>query len=456
MKITGISIVPPSAAGSNMSATPELLASCFAKYSRSNAGIESIFKSIDWESPDRSMDRIFKFVDYGHASIAGMTGGIPIAIDGISMYLAYKIFEIAQLCDGQESSTRYIRMDTSSLPDPDELGIPCTFHTAWYNYMEEAFRMYEVARGTADLLPMPSEINSKPVKVRNRMRRNYALDRARYFIPFATKTNAAYVMTARVWAETIRQLESLPQKEAQVCAAGLRGELVKYAPRLTSHSYKDTASVAQAELQLDLVSSYFNANNISTDRIPDQVFLKTERTCPDFIPRLLPSLNHSFKGKQNRYSTVGNDIKRIQIRAAWNNMAIAEIRDLNRHRSGYRHSSLIPVGFYYPDDICPKFTLDGVENKKLIDHLLLKKRKFLSRCFKQGHPDSYVYGLLLGTQTTYERSTQLDKFIYEIELRTGLGAHFRYAEHMRAAYEKLIDCIPGLDPYIQLGDAEPE
>ena len=46
-------------------------------------------------------------------------------------------------------------------------------------------------------------------KVAERLRKNYALDRSRYFIPFATKTNVALVMTARGWADTIRQLDSL-------------------------------------------------------------------------------------------------------------------------------------------------------------------------------------------------------------------------------------------------------
>ena len=46
---------------------------------------------------------------------------------------------------------------------------------------------------------------------------------------------------------------------------------------------------------------------------------------------------------------------------------------------------------------------------------------------------AYVYSLLLGAQTPFEHSTHADKFIYEAELRTGMGAHYRYAEHLSAA-----------------------
>jgi hypothetical protein len=69
---------------------------------------------------------------------------------------------------------------------------------------------------------------------------------------------------------------------------------------------------------------------------------------------------------------------------------------------------------------------------------------------------AYVYGLLLGTQTPFEHSTHLDKFIYEIELRTGLGAHFRYAEHLGATFKELIKKMPQLKDYVELGSAEPE
>lgn len=44
---------------------------------------------------------------------------------------------------------------------------------------------------------------------------------------------------------------------------------------------------------------------------------------------------------------------------------------------------------------------------------------------------SYVYSILRGTQFPFEHTTTADKFIYEAELRTGTGAHFRYAQHLR-------------------------
>ncbi|MBN1131011.1 MAG: hypothetical protein JXA71_18630, partial [Chitinispirillaceae bacterium] len=143
MRILGLGITPPPAAKGNPSVTPELLASCLAKYSRSNKGIDTILASIDWSDPDRSVDAIFKFLDYGHASIAGMTGGIAMVVDGCSMFLAYKLFELAQYGDGQESSTRYIKLDATSLPDPVEIGIPAASAGAWREYCALAFELYQ-------------------------------------------------------------------------------------------------------------------------------------------------------------------------------------------------------------------------------------------------------------------------------------------------------------------------
>src|ERR1700690_2061094 len=142
MKVTGLALVPPPSAADLPRVTPELLASVLARYSRSNEGIAAILAKVDVANPDASIDRILKFVDYGHASIGGLTGGLAVAIDGASMWLAYKIFEIAQMADGQESSTRYITMDAANLPAPEEIGVPADLAPRWSAVMTKAFAAY--------------------------------------------------------------------------------------------------------------------------------------------------------------------------------------------------------------------------------------------------------------------------------------------------------------------------
>src|ERR1035438_5217391 len=148
MKVTGLALVPPPTAADLPRVTPELLASVLARYSRSNEGLSAILEKVDVTNPDASIDRILKFVDYGHASIGGLTGGLAVAMDGVSMWLAYKIFEFAQMADGQESSTRYIAMEASNVSSAGELGIPAGLETRWREMVAAAFAAYhaEVAR----------------------------------------------------------------------------------------------------------------------------------------------------------------------------------------------------------------------------------------------------------------------------------------------------------------------
>ena len=451
MRILGIAITPPPTAKNNPAVTPELLASCLARYSRSNKGIDSVLASIDWNDPDKSVDRIFKFVDYGHASIAGMTGGIAIVVDGCSMFLAYKLFEFAQQCDGQESSTRYIKLDASNLPAPEEIGIPAAFAAEWREFMELSFGLYhetcerldKEARANPGFVRVPEGADAKAV---DRLRKNFALDRARYYIPFATKTSVALVMPARAWADVIKQLESLRLPETSACAGGLREELGKFTPRLISHSFADAASIAQAEQVRGLAVGHINNNGVPVAMLPDEVFVAIENSAPHFLPPQQQTVE-AFLCKTNRYSTVGTAVRRTMVRAAWNNMAIAELRDLNRHRTGFRFSPLAPTGFYTPDiALHPRH-----------ETLLAKKRDLLKKLAADpAAAPCYVYGLLLGTQVAFEHSTHLDKFIYEIELRSGLGSHFRYAEHLGAAHRELLKKMPGLAGFITVGTAEPE
>ncbi len=78
MKVTQVSIQPTEAAEAfgSPSLTPELLAASAARYSRNNEGLESILSRIDPANLDRSVDSIFRMIDYGHQSIADM---VPVA-----------------------------------------------------------------------------------------------------------------------------------------------------------------------------------------------------------------------------------------------------------------------------------------------------------------------------------------------------------------------------------------
>lgn len=448
MKITGLALVPPPTAADQPKVTPELLASVLARYSRSNEGLGNILAKVDLANPDASIDRILKFVDYGHASIGGLTGGLAVAIDGVSMWLAYKIFEIAQMADGQESSTRYITMDVANLPLPSDVGIPEELAPSWVETMSAAFDAYQREYQRLDVLGQ-----NEPARVRlpagaspavaTRIRKNYALDRARYFIPLATRTNLAVVQTARMWAQTVKHLDSLPQIEARMAAKLIREELVKQAPRLMKHSVAEASFQEQASQELK-TSIRMGLERLSTEALPDKTWVRVDSATPPWMEEKQP-VSEALRHRANRYGQTGVAVRRMRVTFAWNNLAVAELRDLNRHRTGHRYTPLIQAGFYLPPEI------DRAAHRTLLEG----QAKLTRALLEKGSP-AYVYTLLLGAQTPFEHSTQADKFVYEAELRTGMGAHFRYAEHMSAALRAFWSEVPESREWVVEGTAEPE
>ena len=448
MRITGLALVPPPSAADLPKVTPELLASVLARYSRSNEGIGAILSKVDLANPDASIDRILKFVDYGHASIGGLTGGLAVALDDVSMWLAYKIFDIATMADGQESSTRYITMNAANLPSADELGIPADLAERWREVMSAAFAAYHAEYERLDALAMadPSLVrvppDAKPAVV-TRLRKNYALDRARYFIPFATRTNLGLVQSSRMWATTVKHLDSLPHPEAKAAAKLIRDELLKQSPRLMRHSFAEKSFTAQAEQEL-ATSLAWGREKLSAQPLRDDVWVQVDRATPPWLPEGQP-VPEALRHRANRYGHQGSATRRMRVSFAWNNMALAELRDLNRHRTGHRYTPLIQAGFYLPPEI------QHAKHAELLSEQLALTRELMER----GSP-AYVYSLLLGAQTPFEHSTHADKFIYEAELRTGMGAHFRYADHLSAALRKFLEQVPEAREWVVEGTAEPE
>lgn len=446
MKVQGVGISKNKNVKYNVS--NELLAAMSAKYSRSNEGIEEIASKIDENDQEKSVDRIFKFIDYGHASIGALTGGIALFIDGVSMWMAYKLFEICQLADGQESSTRYIKMDESSIPRAEEIGIPEDLVEEWESLLARCFKAYnEECENLEELVKREPERLRVPANgselLKQRLTKNYSLDRARYFIPFATKTNVVLIQNGRVWGQTIKYMASMKQKEAQDLAILIREELEKFSPRQIRHSYPESSFVEQCDMEL-LTSCELTREKISNECKADNPWIVVHKDTPPWMcPR--QTVQQALETRVNRYSICGSTIRRMQVCFGWENIAVAELRDLNRHRTGHRYSPLNQTGIYTPPEI------EREKHKKLFEDQV----KLMNELVKRESP-SYVYCLLLGSQTHFEHSTHADKLIYEIELRTGMGSHFRYSEHMKYIVEKFYEFVPEAKGLINVGSAEPE
>jgi thymidylate synthase ThyX len=458
MKVTQVSLCPTAAAQAQgrPALTPELLAATGARYSRNNGGLEPILAKIDPNDLDKSVESIFRMVDYGHQSIADMA---PVALfmDGLSLWLAYTIWSLCPLAGGQESSTRYIRLNRAGLPAAQELGVTPDHARPWREAMQCAFAAYEEALGfwqnyadvhpealrlPASLLQDPSEKAQKQVA---RMRRNYAFDRARYFLPAAVRTNVMMVQSARAWVTLCAQLLSHPLPEANRLGRLITEELQLVTPRLVKYATERPSNRQELAQTLSLWKEVVPMSDLGEEAPPT----------PELEYLEAPG-SHDYAASlayhDNRYASVGAPLARMMVRFSWAAVAFGDIRDLNRHRSGTKWCPLAPVGFYGAADQARPEEQDALAALATkVAPLLNEQRRLLI-----DENWTFVYWILLGTQFPFEHTTTADKFLYEAELRTGLGAHYRYAEHLRAALGLWYHQFPQTRGLVLEGSAEPE
>jgi thymidylate synthase ThyX len=467
MKVTQVAICPSEASkkAGRPALTPELLAASGARYSRNNEGLDAILSKIDPANLEKSVDSIFRMVDYGHQSIADM---VPVAmfIDGISIWLAYYIWTLCPTAGGQESSTRYIKIAVDGLIPPEELGIPAAEIPEWDGVMRSCFQAYqasldiweELAGGNPALMGIPQSLlddsSDTARKKVARMRRNYAFDRARYFLPVTAATNAMLIMSARGWVSLCQFLLSHSLPEPRRAGESIRKELEMCAPRMLKHAGPTESHRRALAEEFDKVVQIAKSGvQFAAEGI--------ERSGEPFLSVMIPDdasdgdIAAALAHHPNRYAPVGSCLQRTAVRFGWRAIGFAEIRDLNRHRTGTKYCPQAPAGFYFALDQIPA---GAIEHRA---HLLKQAeigRRASAKAFwlLQDSEPSYIYWSLLGTEYSFEHVTTADKFIYEAELRTGLGAHFRYAKHLRDVLALWYERFPATKGLVLEGSAEPE
>jgi thymidylate synthase ThyX len=466
MKVTQVSVCPSEASkrAGRPALTPELLAASGARYSRNNEGLESILSKIDPNNLEKSVDSIFRMVDYGHQSIADK---VPVSmfIDGISIWLAYYLWTLCPTAGGQESSTRYIKISIDDLIAPSDLGIPTNEEQEWRELMDQCFRAYEsslkvweeLASENPAVMGIPSSLledrSEGAQKKVARMKRNYAFDRARYFLPATASTNAMLIMSARGWVNLCQHLLSHPLPECLRLGEFIRTELEISAPRMIKHARATEAHRQALEFEFKKLVQSAPRKIGAADLISATPFLQA--TLPD---KGEGDFTADLQFHSNRYAPFGSSLQRTSVRFGWSAIGFAEIRDLNRHRTGTKYCPQLPRGFYFAEDQVPESSRHVQESKEALRRIAeigsAASQKALDR-LQSGDP-SYVYWTLLGTEYPFEHTTTADKFLYEAELRTGLGAHYRYAKHLRDALRLWYERFPETRGLVLEGSAEPE
>jgi len=407
---------------------PELLAAVAARYSRSQDGLQAILSKVLGMDAAKAVDSVMEYIDYGHASIGGM---VPLAIfmDGISMRLAYTVFNQCQCGDGQESSSRYLRFDTGGvLHNEDTAKI-----RGYERYMDMYFTLYRdvvafwerYAEKYPESLRVPE--GAKPAVVA-RYKRNFVFDRARYCLPATTLTNVFLIQSAKEWAALARFLTSHFEAEFRALGQELIATLQKLAPRFVKHAtpqdsmrqfiVEESKFLREGSLPayFTLVSDY-DGEDASCARVTAS---RGSIDWPEYV----------LKHRDNRYGPIGAIAKNTNVEMTIKKIAFGDIRDLNRHRTGFRTISGPVSGFYG--------ALEQVGEDRewqLLDALLDRATYMLDEVATDYTPQEQNLLSALGWTYNWVHNTTLDKLIYEIELRTGPGAHFRYAKHMHDVAE---------------------
>ncbi|MBP7708722.1 hypothetical protein KA107_03475 [Candidatus Pacearchaeota archaeon] len=453
------------ARGIEKSFSPETLAAILARYSRKGEGIEEILKILEKTPVEKFEETVWSFLDYGHASIGGLTGGVPVGVDKVSMLLPYLTFFLQPKQDGQETSTRYVEFKPAGLEKPENFGIPQRFHEQWYRVMLEGFAINQELTSRLDILGKqnPELVGILPSandKTRARMIKNFGFDRARYTLPVAGLTNFGEIMTSREWAESIKYLDSFDLPCSKDLAKELRKEITEVTPRLMKHSLSRDITRNFANDFLDRGIDYLLQNGINVGQVDDEVEVKVHT--PLRSKYIHPSrseeelIDLAFSGKSNRYDFGKGYPEKLKIEVLWNNMSIAEARDMNRQRPCKKDTLLAPIGFYMPEISMDEMKKEGGQLYERYKTFLDDRTNLMKKILNSENPRAYTGCLLLGDQTPFEMHTTGDHIAYVLELRTGAGVHFRYDDHCRQAYQKLAKESPALARHIKLGTGEPE
>lgn len=446
---------------------PEVMAALFARFSRTDDGMAKILDDVsklDFNDSEKMVERILKFIDYGHASIGGLTGAIGVGVDKISMLAPYLAFFNQAKQDGQETSTRYCEFKPEGLAHPSSLNVPERFHERYYEVMLEGFKISGLAFHELDkwvaadksLAKIPLDASEKEAV---RMTRNFGFDRARYTIPMAALTNFGLLMTAREWADTLKYLSTTPLSEIRTWARDVTKPLKDISPHTMKHSEPTEMSTEYMDNFFHKAAAYIRKNGVNTDYLSDEVYTEINLpTIPDYIDGHLGTIeekiNQSFKGKKNRYDIPKGFATKIDVKVVWNNMAIAEARDINRQRPCKKDTLLAPVGFYMAPEMEEAIKVLGITDdyKRMQD----KRANLITELANSEAPQSYASMLFLGDQMPFEMHTDAAHMTYVMELRTGRGVHFRYDDHVRQAFNSFNKQLPEWTKHVQLGTGEPE
>lgn len=427
MQVSHVPLRPSAAATADgvPALTPSEMAAVSARYSRSDEGLDAILGMVSQDEDATS--RIFRFIDYGHASV-GDLAHIALFFDDIPMALAMLLFHLSPVAAGQECSTRYITWDKTRIAEPLLTGVAPSDYDQWLAAMDAQLALYEdqiaLWTGVASQLELVDS-KASPQKAA-RIRRNFVLDKTRWYLPLGMKTGCTLQQSVRQWVSVARTLKAHWMPGAQWLGQMICNQVARHVPELgSSHlepSEHDRISAAQEWKHFWTGAS--SAKGFS--REPRQVTALAEvyrANAQQALVNLYPIPETPQPAA--RYDRHPDVLRLLPVGMTVLDAPIGVLRDLNRHRTGERLMQLAPTGWW-----CP--TQHAATPSPLMSGEYAMERL-------QVGDASYLAWTTLGTQMAlWHHLTSAANAAYMIELRTSPDADPAYAEIFRQFHKQLV------------------
>jgi thymidylate synthase ThyX len=437
-----------------------------ARYSRSSSDVKSILKGIEEKQID-SDKRLGTILSYGHASVADMAE-VPIYIENVPMYMAFKLFYMIPTLAGQERSTRYQDFTKLNVYFDDTTKDTIEVKGVYLEYVKECLarvdRVYNKSVETFTNLYRPSN-KEQVTAIQAR-----SFDVARNFIPLGVNTSLMITTSVRNWANCLTKLLS-SSEELNIELGVLIFQLLKgtptlkelgylpQAPELVKYVSTNTKSLEEVIIEhkdtslLDLVAPTPKPISLRmlAHTTPTSTLLRRMNMLGYQLERK-SLLNDCFPGI-NRHNQAGNILQEGAYTFS-GQLDLGSLRDINRHRSlerfiPYLHddynTTCIPDITFCPFRYTQNPELEQFYNKAVAENLnsfeILRDKitneysKGLTRNSNLLVKLSYV----LGMQVHYEIGGSIDDWQYFCDLRRRPGGHIEYRIYAQLIADKLVE-----------------
>lgn len=390
---------------------PEALSMLQAFYSRSIQGINERLAELgtDLSRVKNSLHQFY--VGYGHASIADC-GDVVLFIEGVSLPTA-KAIQASALYNGQECSTRYIKMDVDALP--------ATGHMRSWGKLHQ-----EVLAATLEGIKLSYPRDQYPDVSDQRWQNAvaaHAFDIARGWLPAGIKTNLSWSTTLRKAVEESTVLLAHPLREVRELAAIIRSTVFATYPNVKPDEREQIRQEAETSWLASLPHRFWYAPAERTIASGPQVTYQ------------MPEHNDVLQGVVRL--ALDTRPPRTPVPAVLNNIMTFTVsgmidygswRDFQRHRPqrGYT-PELTPLLGMHPWYLEQFEHYASVANRADLIREVKNTTAFLYAAMQNTWNDSIdeerVLSCPLASMVNYRYKMDLAQAIYFAELRSGPTVH---------------------------------